>query len=133
MHPRRGFIFQDTLVGLALIVILAASLAYTTVHHSRATRQLADIRTAVSVAETTLLAMQAEQPLPQLPTEMTRTIRTIPAATITAEAPPTLDRPTAPPTPPRAAWVQVTVTYRQRHAALTGLVPVAAVPQEAQP
>lgn len=64
---RRGFFVTDALIGLFLIVALAAALAAATSRQIRASRSLADEREAIRRAEQTLTLLQLRDVVPDDP------------------------------------------------------------------
>jgi hypothetical protein len=71
MRPRRGFLFADAMVGLAIVAMLATLLAVAVNRQQRARERLADSRAAERLAEYVLLSLQHGQPIPPAPADTT--------------------------------------------------------------
>ena len=112
---RRGFLLQDSLIGLVMVLALTMSFAVTVTQHVKGTVQLADRRTAVRLADNALLTLQSR---PLTGVEIRR-----PNAPLTFTS--LLSSPSS-----AYTWVQVTAQHHQAHATLTGLVPTSHLPQE---
>jgi len=103
-HPRGYFLF-DVLTGLAILLVMTSLLAVALKRHYAASEKLADSRSAVRLAERTLLAMQHHQPAPL---ELAK-----------IEITPRNDQPA----PQGFAWAHVQVSLANSKAELIGIVP----------
>jgi hypothetical protein len=100
-HHRHGIFTIEAILGLALIVVIAAALGAVTDKQQRAAILAADRRSAMREAESALTLLQSGQPLPSN------------VSLIRLDAP----------APPGWIWVQVTTKSGSRPASLTGLIP----------
>lgn len=65
---RKGFIFADALIGLAIVAVLATVLAVLAHRHAKASRLLAQTRAATRLCENVAAYLQAGKMVP-LPTD----------------------------------------------------------------
>jgi type II secretory pathway pseudopilin PulG len=99
---RHGIFTLEAILGLALIIIIAAALGAVTDKQQRAAIVAADRRCALREVESALTLLQSGQPLP---------------AKISIQR---LDTPA----PPGWTWVEATTKTGSRPTSLTGLIPI---------
>jgi type II secretory pathway pseudopilin PulG len=103
----RGFLLADSLMALAVVVILTMTLTVAATRQQRASAHLADSRATMRLAEATILAMQTGQPLPPAPEGMTISVRRAAAS----QAP-----------PGGCTWAIISVAHGAHTTELIGLV-----------
>lgn len=116
-HYKRGIIFADTVLGIALLALAMTVLLTAITREQRAGRKLADARQAVRVAEAVLSSMQSHLPIPQLERDVRVDLLEAPDGGKLAGH----------------RWVKVIATVRGQTRSLVGLVPADApttVPSE---
>jgi uncharacterized membrane protein YdjX (TVP38/TMEM64 family) len=104
---RRGFLFADAMVGLAIVAMLATLLAVAVNRQQVGRQRLADTRSAQRLAEFVLLSLQHGQPVPPAPDNAKIQIR--PAIGGVA--------------PAGFAWTMVQTQVHNQSASLIGLAP----------
>ncbi len=110
-NHRQGIFVAETIAAIGLMALIAVLLAVAVGRHHRGADRLAGSRAAVNLAEDGLTALQAAQPLPQVPA----------GATIDVQK---LDHPS---NVEGAVWASVQTKINGRTATLTGLVRASAL------
>ena len=103
----RAFFAADTIIGIAVVAVLLATLSASMLRQQRAMDRLAESRQRVRLAEQTLTALQTSTSLPKPPENVTVTVTP-------------LDSPAA---GAGCTWVRVSVTRGARTQVLVGLAP----------
>jgi type II secretory pathway pseudopilin PulG len=105
-HRPGGWFAADTIMGLAIVLILAALLATAVTRQRKGTERLAESRAAARVAEQIVTAMQSGAAVPPAPQGMNIEIRKV----------------EAPSQPSGMSWVDVRVNQNGRSSNVIGLV-----------
>jgi type II secretory pathway pseudopilin PulG len=114
---RHAFLLVDVITGLVLLAALGTALVIAQSARSHAARKLADTRTAIRLAERSLIELQSGRSIPADTPNARVEVRPLTSETGIAGK----------------KWIQVRTTLHGQSASLCGLVPTQAVPTEVRP